>query len=59
MAAKRAPIYRRAHAVVDTTGKPIAEVVAQVQAVELQVGDGTLAFTAEEVRDVIRRLLPD
>jgi threonine aldolase len=31
----------------------------QVQAVELQVGDGTLAFTAEEVRDVIRRLLPD
>ncbi len=31
----------------------------QVQAVELQVGDGTLAFTAEEARDVILRLLPD
>ena len=30
LAAKRAPIYRRAHAVVDTTGKPIAEVVAAV-----------------------------
>ncbi len=34
LAAKRAPIYRRAHAVVDTTGKPIAEVVAAVAHVE-------------------------
>jgi hypothetical protein len=31
----------------------------QVQAVELQVGDATMGFTPAEVRDVIRRLLPD
>jgi shikimate kinase/3-dehydroquinate synthase len=34
LAAKRAPIYRRAHAVVDTTGKSIPEVVTQVAHVE-------------------------
>lgn len=34
LATKRAPVYRRAHAVVDTTGKPIADVVAQVAHVE-------------------------
>src|SRR5262245_28052118 len=34
LAAKRAPIYRRAHAVVDTTSRSIAEVVAAVAAVE-------------------------
>jgi len=34
LAARRAPVYRRAHAVVDTTGRTIAEVAAQVGAVE-------------------------
>ena len=34
LAAARAPIYRRAHAVVDTTGRSVAEVAAQVAAVE-------------------------
>ncbi|MBV8759042.1 MAG: 3-dehydroquinate synthase [Deltaproteobacteria bacterium] len=34
LAAKRAPVYRRAHAVVDTTGKPIGEVVDAVRHVE-------------------------
>ena len=34
LAARRAPVYRRAHAVVDTTGRTIAEVVSQVIAVE-------------------------
>jgi len=34
LATKRAPAYRRAHAVVDTTGRSIAEVVTSVQAVE-------------------------
>ncbi len=34
LAARRAPVYRRAHAVVDTTGRAIAEVVAEVRAVE-------------------------
>lgn len=34
LAAKRAPIYRRAHAVVDTTGKTIADVVAAVAHVQ-------------------------
>ncbi|MDB4962067.1 MAG: 3-dehydroquinate synthase [Myxococcales bacterium] len=34
LAARRAPIYRRAHAVVDTTGHSIAEVVSAVQEVE-------------------------
>jgi len=34
LATKRAPTYRRAHAVVDTTGRSIAEVVTSVQAVE-------------------------
>lgn len=34
LAAKRAPIYRRAHAVVDTTAKPIADVVTAVAHVE-------------------------
>jgi shikimate kinase/3-dehydroquinate synthase len=34
LAAMRAPTYRRAHAVVDTTGKAIDEVVAEVAAVE-------------------------
>lgn len=34
LAAARAPIYRRAHAVVDTTGKSIDEVVTAVSAVE-------------------------
>ncbi|MEO7731622.1 MAG: 3-dehydroquinate synthase [Kofleriaceae bacterium] len=34
LAAKRAPVYRRAHAVVDTTGRSIAEVADQVRAVE-------------------------
>ncbi|HMG53825.1 MAG TPA: 3-dehydroquinate synthase [Kofleriaceae bacterium] len=34
LAARRAPVYRRAHAVVDTTGRTIAEVVAAVTAVE-------------------------
>ncbi len=32
--AKRASIYRRAHSVVDTTGKPVTAVVADVRAVE-------------------------
>jgi shikimate kinase/3-dehydroquinate synthase len=34
LAALRAPVYRRAHAVVDTTGRSIAEVTAGVRAVE-------------------------
>ena len=34
LAAERAPIYRRAHAVVDTMGKSIEEVVAHVRHVE-------------------------
>jgi len=34
LAARRAPVYRRAHAVVDTTGRSIAEVAADVRAVE-------------------------
>jgi len=34
LAANRAPAYRRAHAVVDTTGHSVAEVVTAVQAVE-------------------------
>ena len=34
LAAARAPVYRRAHAVVDTTGRSIAEVVELVRAVE-------------------------
>ena len=34
LAAARAPIYRRAHAVVDTTGRSIDEVVSAVSAVE-------------------------
>ncbi len=34
LAAKRAPVYRRAHAVVDTTGKTIAQVAAEVHQVE-------------------------
>ena len=34
LAARRAPIYRRAHAVVDTTGRPLADVVLDVLAVE-------------------------
>ena len=33
LAAKRAPVYRRAHAVVETTGKTIDEVVTAVRAV--------------------------
>ena len=34
LAAQRAPVYRRAHAVVDTTGRALPDVVAQVRAVE-------------------------
>lgn len=34
LAAIRAPIYRRAHAVVDTTGRDVARVAAEVRAVE-------------------------
>jgi shikimate kinase/3-dehydroquinate synthase len=34
LAAVRAPVYRRAHAVVDTTGRSIAEVASRVRAVE-------------------------
>ena len=34
LAARRAPVYRRAHAVVDTTGRSIADVAADVRAVE-------------------------
>ena len=34
LAARRAPVYRRAHAVVDTTGRSIAEVAEAVGAVE-------------------------
>jgi len=34
LAAKRAPVYRRAHAVVETTGRSLAEVVALVGEVE-------------------------
>lgn len=34
LAAVRAPVYRRAHAVVDTTGRSIAEVASCVRAVE-------------------------
>jgi shikimate kinase/3-dehydroquinate synthase len=34
LARARAPVYRRAHAVVDTTGRSIAEVAQEVQAVE-------------------------
>ncbi len=34
LAAARAPVYRRAHAVVDTTGKTIEQVVVEVRAVE-------------------------
>ncbi len=34
LAAKRAPVYRRAHAVIDTTGRSIGEVATSVQAVQ-------------------------
>jgi shikimate kinase/3-dehydroquinate synthase len=34
LAARRAPVYRRAHAVVDTTGRAVADVVDAVSAVE-------------------------
>ena len=34
LAARRAPVYRRAHSVVDTTGKSIADVVLEVGEVE-------------------------
>jgi len=34
LAAERAPVYRRAHAVVDTNGRSIAEVLANVRAIE-------------------------
>jgi shikimate kinase/3-dehydroquinate synthase len=34
LAARRAPVYRRAHAVVDTTGKTIADVAREVSTVE-------------------------
>jgi shikimate kinase / 3-dehydroquinate synthase len=34
LAAARAPVYRRAHAVIDTMGRTIAEVAAEVAAVE-------------------------
>jgi shikimate kinase/3-dehydroquinate synthase len=34
LAGRRAPVYRRAHAVVDTTGRPIADVADAVCAVE-------------------------
>src|ERR1043165_8486081 len=34
LAARRAPVYRRAHAVVDTTGRSVAEVADAVCAVE-------------------------
>ncbi|HEU4728324.1 MAG TPA: 3-dehydroquinate synthase [Kofleriaceae bacterium] len=34
LAARRAPVYRRAHAVVDTTGRTVAEVADAVRAVE-------------------------
>lgn len=34
LAAQRAPVYRRAHAVVETTGRTLAEVVAQLKHVE-------------------------
>ncbi|HEV7557080.1 MAG TPA: bifunctional shikimate kinase/3-dehydroquinate synthase, partial [Kofleriaceae bacterium] len=34
LAARRAPVYRRAHAMVDTTGRTIAAVTAEVVAVE-------------------------
>ncbi len=34
LAAKRAPVYRRAHAIIETTGKTIDEVVTAVRAVE-------------------------
>jgi shikimate kinase / 3-dehydroquinate synthase len=34
LAARRAPVYRRAHAVVDTTGRSLADVVEAVRAVE-------------------------
>ena len=34
LAAQRAPVYRRAHAVVETSGRTISEVVAEVRAVE-------------------------
>ncbi|MEJ7600020.1 MAG: shikimate kinase, partial [Kofleriaceae bacterium] len=35
LAAERAPVYRRAHAVVDTMGKAVAQVASEVRAVEL------------------------
>jgi shikimate kinase/3-dehydroquinate synthase len=34
LAAKRAPVYRRAHSMIDTTGRSIAAVTAEVAAVE-------------------------
>ena len=61
--AARAPVYRRAHAVVDTTGKPLAEVVAAVRAAEdawvrlparqrgatlVALGDRTYPITVDE-----------
>ena len=44
LAAKRAPVYRRAHAVVDTTDRSIAEVAAAVQAVERTWGQLPFAY---------------
>jgi shikimate kinase/3-dehydroquinate synthase len=60
LAVERAPSYRRAHAVVDTTGRTIGEVVAAVQAVErvwtragesstiVALGDRSYAITVDD-----------
>lgn len=60
LAGKRAPIYRRAHAVVDTTGKPIGDVVREVAHVErawerlpFAYRDATLVALGERTYPVI------
>jgi len=50
LAARRAPVYRRAHAVVDTNGRSIEDVVANVRAVErvwATHGDATIVALGE------------
>ena len=59
LAAARAPSYRRAHAVVDTTGRSIADVVASVAAVERTwrrvAGDAIIVALGERSYPVVLR----
>ena len=62
LARARAPIYRRAHAVVDTTGRSLSDVVGDVQHVErVAAGDATIVALGArsypiELTDAVRPL---